>query len=59
MDLGNKIGYYTSDDRLYICSSATAKARLNAWWDKQSESYKNQFNDNKANPNLIGAGSFF
>ncbi len=42
-DLGNKVQYYIENDRIYLCSSMTAKNRWIDWWERQSEEYKSEF----------------
>jgi len=38
--IGNKIQYYVEGNKLYICSSVTAKDKILRWWGNQSKSYK-------------------
>jgi len=45
--LGNKVSYYVDNEKVYICSSETAKSRIINWWDTIPESQMNYFNNNK------------
>ena len=42
-DQGNRIQYYVTDGKVYICSALNAKRRWLDWWDNQPPAYKNGF----------------
>lgn len=44
--LGNKLSYYVDSNRVFICSSETAKNKICDWWRTLPESEINYFNNN-------------
>jgi len=48
--LENKIYYYVDGNKMTVCAASTAQKILLKWWANQAESYKEQFNQDKAKP---------
>jgi hypothetical protein len=44
--LGSRVQYYVDDNKLFICSTETARQRLLSWWTSQTSEQRASYNKN-------------